>query len=99
MLTIENSHKIWRRDVGEWRIARIETQPQTYLFQLMKLNGERLQVNLERNPIGLQYELWIWNPIGGHSPHPNSVPNRRLLDRNKLITPDVLLEQIKELVR
>ena len=99
MLTIENITKLYRMDVGEWRIGKIETTNTAYLFHLYKFNRrEQIQVNLERNPIGLQYELWRWSGLGKHSPHPNSVPMRRMLDRDKLKTPDSLIEQIKELI-
>ena len=56
MLTIENITKLYRRDVGEWRIGKVETTNTTYLFQLYKFNRRNtIQVNLERNPIGPQY--------------------------------------------
>jgi len=55
MLTIENVNKIWKRDVGEWRIGRIETQNTAYLFQLYIRNRRHtIQINLERTPIGRQ---------------------------------------------
>ena len=99
MLTIENITKLYKRDVGEWRIGKVETLPSAYLFTLYKFNRrEQIQVNLERNPIGVQYELWRWNAYGNQSPHPNSVPMRRMLDRSKLLTPDKLINEIKELM-
>jgi hypothetical protein len=86
-------------DVGNWRIGKVETLPSAYLFQLYKFNRrEQIQINLERNPIGVQYELWRWNAYGNQSPHPNSVPMRRMLDRSKLLTPDKLIDEIKELM-
>lgn len=65
MLTIQNIHKAWRRDVGDWRIGKIETTNTAYLFQLYKFNRrERIQINLERTAIGQDdtalYELWYW---------------------------------------
>ena len=100
MLTIENITKLYRRDVGDWRIGKVETTNTAYIFQLYKFNRRNtIQVNLERNPIGSQYELWHWKVIGGQSPHPNSVPMRRMLDIDKLKTPDSLVEQIKELIK
>ena len=63
MLTIENITKVWKQDVAGWRIGKIETTNGAYLFQLYKLNRrERMQVNLERNGINGEYELWHWKP-------------------------------------
>jgi len=99
MLTIENINKIWKHDVGEWRIGKIQTQNTAYLFQLYIHNRRhRIQINLERTPIGRQYELWCWDSYQNNTPLPTAVPRRRMLDKDKLITPDVLLEQIKQLV-
>ena len=98
MLTIENITKVYKKDVGNWRIGKVETLPSAYLFTLINVKGDRVQVNLERNPIGVQYELWRWNAYGNQSPHPNSVPMRRMLDRSKLLTPDKLIDEIKELM-
>ena len=66
MLTIQNYNKLFRKDVGNsgWRVGEIFETSTAYLIQLMKPNGEKMQVNLERNPIGapnLLYELWCWN--------------------------------------
>ena len=100
MLSIENITKLYKRDVGEWRIGKVETLPSAYLFTLYKFNRrEKIQVNLERNPIRVQYELWRWNAFGNQSPHPNSVPMRRMLDRDKLKTPDRFINEINELLK
>ena len=66
MLKIENYSKLFRKDIGnsEWRVCEIFETSTAYLIQLMKPNGEKMQVNLERNPIGAPnplYELWCWN--------------------------------------
>ena len=98
MLTIENITKVGNKDVGIWRIGRVETTNTAYLFTLLNPVGQRIQINLERNPIGVQYELWCWDSYQNNTPHPTAVPRRRMLDKSKLITPDVLLEQIKQLV-
>jgi hypothetical protein len=99
MLTIDNITKVYKKDVGEWRIGKVETLPSAYLFTLYKFNRrEQIQINLERIAIGVQYELWRWNSYGNQSPHPNSVPMRRMLDRTKLETPDSLVNEIKELM-
>ena len=98
MLTIENVTKLYRTDVGIWRIGKVETYNIAYLFTLINPVGQRIQINLERNPIGVQYELWCWDSYQNNVPLPTAIPKRRMLDRSKLITPDVLLEQIKQLV-
>ena len=98
MLTIENITKVYKKDVGMWRIGRVETYNIAYLFTLINPVGQRIQINLERNPIGVQYELWCWDSYQNNAPHPNSVPIRRMLDKDKLKTMDGLLEQIKQLI-
>ena len=98
MLSIENITKVYGKDVGNWRIGKVETLPSAYLFTLQNVKGDRIQINLERIAIGVQYELWRWNSYGNQSPHPNSVPMRRMLDRSKLLTPDKLINEIKELM-
>ena len=98
MLTIENITKAYKKDVGLWRIGKVETINTAYLFTLINPVGHRIQVNLERNPIGVQYELWCWDSYQNNAPLPTAVPRRRMLDKDKLITPDGLLEQIKQLI-
>lgn len=98
MLTIENITKLYKADVGNWRIGKVETINTAYLFTLINPIGQRIQVNLERNPIGEQYELWCWNSYQHNVPLPTAVPKRRMLDRAKLQTPELLTHQIKELV-
>ena len=100
MLSIENITKLYKRDVGEWRIGKVETLPSAYLFTLYKFNRrEQIQVNLERNPIGEQYELWCWDVQLNGVVLPHATPLRRLLDKPKLKTPELLIEQIKELIK
>lgn len=98
MLVIENITKLYKVDVGNWRIGRVETINTAYLFTLINPIGQRIQVNLERNSIGVQYELWCWDSYQNNSPLPTAVPKRRMLDKTKIQTPDKLVEQIKELV-
>ena len=104
MLTIENITKLYKADVGIWRIGRVETINTAYLFTLINPVGQRIQINLERNPnpyikqIGVQYELWCWDSYQNNAPHPNSVPRRRMLDKDKLKKPEILIEQIKQLI-
>ena len=100
MLTIENITKLYKKDVAEWRIGKVETTLTAYIFSLYQINRRStIQINLERNPIGVQYELWRWSVIANQSPHPNSVPLRRMLDKSKLQTPEILIEQIKDLLK
>ena len=98
MLTIENITKVYKKDVGMWRIGRVETINTAYLFTLVNPVGNRIQINLERNPIGLQYELWCWDSYQHNVPLPTAIPKRRMLDMDKLKTMDGLVNQIKELI-
>ena len=99
MLTIENINKIWKRDVGEWRIGRIETQNTAYLFQLYIRNRRHtIQINLERTPIGRQYELWCWDMQDNGQPLPHATPLRRMLDMTELKTMDGLVNQMTKLL-
>ena len=93
MLTIENITKVWKRDVAGWRIGKIETMPGAYLFQLFKSNGERLQVNLERNSIAGEYEMWHWKPVKG-----NQYPERLMFPKNVLDTPDKFINAMNLLL-
>ena len=99
MLTIENITKVWKRDVCGWRIGRIETMPGAYLFQLRKSNGEKMQVNLERNPIGTnenkEYEMWHWKtaPAGGYG-----APERLMFPKYVLDTPDKFINAMNLLL-
>jgi len=97
MLTIENITKLYKVDVGNWRIGKVETINTAYLFKLINPIGQRIQINLERNPIGVQYELWCWDSYLTIIPT-TTVPKRRMLDKAKLQTPELLTYQIKELV-
>ena len=65
MLTITNIEKLYKLNVGNWRIGKVETLNSSYLIQLRKYNSiETKQVNIERTPIGegdtALYELWFW---------------------------------------
>jgi len=75
MLTITNIEKLYKLNVGDWRIGKVETLDSAYLIQLYKYNSiETKQVNIERTTIGegdtALYELWFWD---------NGKPIRRLL--------------------
>jgi len=78
MLTIKNIEKLYKLNVGNWRIGKVETLDSAYLIQLRKYNSiETKQVNIERTPIGegdtALYELWFWEGNGF------GIPIRRLL--------------------
>jgi hypothetical protein len=104
MLTIENINKIWKRDVGEWRIGKIQTQNTAYLFQLYISNRRhQIQINLERTPIGrggvFFYELWCWDMQDGGAPLPHATPLRRMLNMAELKTMDGLVKQMEKLLK
>jgi len=104
MLTIENINKIWKRDVGEWRIGKIQTQNTAYLFQLYISNRRhQIQINLERTPIGrggvFFYELWCWDMQDGGAPLPHATPLRLMLNMAELKTMDGLVEQMEKLLK
>jgi hypothetical protein len=92
MLTIENIHKLYKKDVCGWRISKVEILLHTYIIHLRKLNGQKHQVNLERNAIGGEYELWCWkdNLVSKSNP----VPERLMIERKHLRTPDEALRVI-----
>jgi hypothetical protein len=79
MLTIKNIEKLYKQNIGEWRVGRVETLDSAYLIKLMKPNGEDKQVNIERHSIGegdtALYELWFWT---------DGKPIRRLLNKRDL---------------
>ena len=79
MLTIKNIEKLYKCDVGDWRVDKVVTLDSAYLMQLYKHNRrETMQVNIERNAIGegdtALYELWFWEDDSG-----GAKPIRRLL--------------------
>ena len=79
MLTIKNIEKLYKCDVGDWRIGKVVTLDSAYLMQLYKHNRmDTMQVNIERTPIGegdtALYELWFWADNSG-----SAKPIRRLL--------------------
>ena len=82
MLTIVNIEKLYKQDVGEWRVGKVVTLDSSYLIQLYKHNRrETMQVNIERTPIGegdtALYELWFWEDNSG-----GAKPIRRLLRKS-----------------
>jgi hypothetical protein len=83
MLTIKNIEKLYKLNVGNWRISKVLTLDSSYLMELKKPNGKKMQVNLERTPIGegdtALYELWFWEDNSG-----GAKPIRRLLNKRDL---------------
>ena len=97
MLKIKNYDKLLRRDVGTWRIGRVERTQTAYLIQLWKNNHDKMQINLERTPVGAPtglYELWCWN-----DDRPTAVPVRTMLTFNDLKNIDKVLNGIEFLIR
>ena len=79
MLTIKNIEKLYKLNVGNWRISKVVTLDSSYLMELRKYNSmDTMQVNIERTPIGegdtALYELWFWSDDSG-----GAKPIRRLL--------------------
>lgn len=96
MLKIQNYDKLIRKDIGAWRIGRVEEIETAYLIQLWKNNHDKMQVNLERNPIGTPtglYELWCWN-----NDTPTAVPIRTMLTLNDVKNIDKVLNGIEFLI-
>ena len=99
MLTIVNIEKLYKRDVGEWRIGKVETLDNTYLIQLRKPNGQTMQVNIERTPIGegdtALYELWFWEDNSG-----SAKPIRRLLRKSDFeLGPLYVIKNIENMMK
>ena len=97
MLTIKGIEKLFRQDVGEWRISGIETHKSTYIILLRKLNGKKHQINIERNPIGNEYEMWCWKGDPISDPF-NCVPERLMLTKDMLRTMDHCLTRMNLLM-
>lgn len=92
MLTIKNIGKLYKKDVCGWRISKVETLLHTYIIHLRKLNGVKHQVNLERNPIAGEYELWCWKGVDFQTGlMSNAKPERLMVQRKHLRTPDEAL--------
>ena len=79
MLTINNIEKLTQYGaVGDWRVGKVVTLDSAYLMELRNSYGKKMQVNIERTPIGegdtALYELWFWEDDSG-----SAKPIRRLL--------------------
>ena len=100
MLTIKNIEKLYKQDVGDWRIGKVVTLDSSYLIQLYKHNRrETMQVNIERTPIGegdtALYELWFWSDdLGG------GIPIRRLLRKCDFqLGPSYIIKNIENMMK
>ncbi len=97
-LEIVNIEKLYKKDVGGWRISRVETIPSAYIIHLLKPDGERHQLNIERIPVWDEYEMWCWKPVGTIGPLPNSKPERLMVNKGNLSTMDRALTAINLLL-
>ena len=100
MLKITNYHKLFRKDAGFWRVGKIEEIDTAYLIYLMTDKGRKMQVNLERTPVGnqKQYELWCWSDILRTGVvAQTAVPIRIMVGLDELRDVDRLLGSIKSL--
>ena len=95
MLTIKGIEKLFKQNIGEWRISRVETYPNTYIILLRKPNGEKGQINIERQAIGNEYEMWTWKTINNFA---NSTPERLMLTKDMLKTMDHALTRMNLLM-
>jgi len=98
MLTIANIEKLYKKNIGEWRVRAVETTNTAYLIHLLKANGETHQINIERNPIGYDtYEMWMWK--GNKNDPFNYVPERIVLSRVDYETLDSTLTWLNTLIK
>lgn len=95
-LTIENiATELFRMNVGEWRIAKIETHKNCYLFGLKKKGKQSQyqvhQFNLERNAFSDGfYEMWCWGKDGK--------PIRTFVDKSEVATKEMFLKNLETIV-
>jgi len=100
MLTIVNIEKLYKQDVGEWRIGKVVTLDSSYLIQLYKHNRRQTkQVNIERTPIGEGaaplYELWFWADDSG-----SAKPIRRMLSKRDFkLGPSYIIKNIENMMK
>jgi len=95
MLEIVNIEKLYKKDVCGWRISGVETTNSAYLIHLRKPKGEKHQVNIERNPIGGEYEIWCWKTVHHLA---NMVPERLMVNKDALSTMEKALLRINLLL-
>lgn len=58
MLTIKNYGKLFRKDIFQYRVARIIENELDYQIKLVSEQGHYLMIYLERTAIDNQYEIW-----------------------------------------
>lgn len=100
MLKITNYHKLFRKDIGNWRVGKIEEINSAYLIHLMTSQGRKWQINLERTPTGNSgdYELWCWSDIlRTGTVAQTATPIRIMMGLDELHDMDRLLGSIKSL--
>jgi hypothetical protein len=59
MLTINNVTKVYKRDVGEWRIGKVLVTKWAYKFVLYNPNGKNLEIYLMRHKDSITNEYDI----------------------------------------
>ena len=100
MLKITNYHKLFRKDIGNWRVSRVSESDSAYLIFLTTPKGRTLQVNLERKPYldEGEYELWCWDTILSKGVvAQTAVPLRTMVRLEELRDINNLLNSIKSL--
>lgn len=104
MLKIENYNKILGLEVGKWHVGEIFETNSAYLIQLwIQDDWKKMQVNLEKNPVGRQkeYELWCWNskPQKTGPISPTATPIRTMLKSERIKDIDYFLASIRFLIK
>ena len=95
MLTINNRSRLFKEEVAGWIISGVTTTNQAYLIHLKKPNGEEHQLNIERNPIGDEYEMWCWKNADNFY---NMTPERLMVTKDMLRTMDHALARMNLLL-
>ena len=100
MLKIENYDKLLRTHVdNKWRVGKIDETSTSYLIQIMTIDGNKMQVNLERNVAGELYELWCWNKQTTVGVTNTATPKRIMLRLNMIGDLGLFLSHIEFLTR
>lgn len=103
MLKIENYNKLLGLDVGRWHVGEIFETSNVYIIQLWVEDGTKMQVNLDKNPVGRQkeYELWCWNtkPQKNGPIPPTATPIRTMLKSERIKDIDYFLDSIRMIIK
>lgn len=99
MLTIKNYNKLYKKDVGEWRVGKIIEERTYYQITLFKRNRRKtISVNIERTPIQKDvfdvYELWYWKGKSMVS----AIAERTLLPKSEYRDMDTFIKNLNELI-